>query len=69
MSLNLRHTVISAPVVKGSNTTVDCRNGSFWINSLIHTDVSFLVGKGGREEGRGKESGFPVLPSWTSVNF
>lgn len=59
MSLNLKHTVISAPTVKESNVTADFRNLSFWINSLIHVDVSFfLVGKGGREEERGKRMVF-----------
>lgn len=54
MSLNLKHTVISAPTVKESNVTADFRNLSFWINSLIHVDVSFFfwLGRvGGRRRG------------------
>lgn len=58
MSLNLGHTVISAPTVKESNMTAVCRNVSFWINSPIRVDVSFLFGRAGREEGRGKRMVF-----------
>jgi len=58
MSLNLRRTVISAPMVRESSVTADCRNVSVWINSLIHVEVSFLVGKGEREEGKGKRMAF-----------
>lgn len=64
MSLSLSHTVISTPTVKESNTTADCRNASFWFNSLIHADVS--LGWRGKE----KSMVFLIsLPSLTSMNF
>lgn len=68
MSLNLSRAVISAPMVKESNMTADCRNASFWINSLIHADVSCVEGE--RKEGKEKRMVFLFsLPSLTSVNF
>lgn len=58
MPLNFRHAVISAPTVKVSSITADCRNTSFWINFLICLNGSFLIGKGGRNGGMGKRMVF-----------